>query len=103
MNTFSNHLEKDDFIKNSTDRSLISYLDKVRIFEITRDVTLEYRGRGKWAVVINGNWVINKEGNKEYEPMPSYREKDFLERTRFSFKEAKDKAFSIAESMESGD
>lgn len=54
-----------------------------------RDVRIEARqfdtkGEVSSWVVKNCDEVLNKDGEWEYEPMPSSRTDDFLERTRFS-------------------
>lgn len=54
---------------------------------ITIDNT--FRGReDKWAIRQNGR-CLNKDGEWEYEPMPSSRDEDFFARCRFSLDEAK--------------
>lgn len=54
------------------------------------DLRIEDCGHGKWAV-RSGGQCFNKQGEWEYEPLPSSRDDEFLERCRFnSFIEAKD-------------
>jgi hypothetical protein len=45
-------------------------------------VTVEYRGRGKWAVKALGQ-CYDRDGNGEDEGLPSGRTDEFLERFRF--------------------
>lgn len=54
------------------------------------EVRLEARRRhgedafpSAWAVVLNGSWVLNREGQWEDEPSPSSRTPEFLARTRW--------------------
>ncbi len=49
---------------------------------------IEERGNDLWAVT-DGAYVLNTNGEWEYEPFPSSRTKEFIARTRFSFSEAK--------------
>jgi hypothetical protein len=56
-------------------------------FERDEDVTVEYRGDGRWAV-CSGRSCLNTDGDFEYEAMPSNRTDDFFVRCRFSFDEA---------------
>lgn len=49
-------------------------------------VTVELRSRyddpPRWGVLVAGR-ALNKSGEIEYEPLPSSRDADFLERTRY--------------------
>lgn len=45
-------------------------------------LTVEYRGRGLWAV-LDGPFALNADGVKDYEPRPSAREDDWLTTHRF--------------------
>lgn len=47
-----------------------------------RDVVIEDRGSGRWAVLY-GTQCLSKSGEMEYEAMPSSRDEDFLKRCRF--------------------
>ena len=47
------------------------------------DAVSQIDGSKKWAVRRNGN-CLGKGGEWEYEPMPSSRDDEFLERCRFS-------------------
>lgn len=49
-------------------------------------LTVEKRGEG-WAVRL-GTYVLNRSGSFEYEPMPSNRSAEFVERTRYTREEA---------------
>lgn len=51
-------------------------------------VEVEWRSDDKFAVK-HGGMVLTKEGEWEYEPMPSSRTDEFKERTRFDFETAK--------------
>lgn len=55
-------------------------------------LTMEQRdGSAKWAVDDNRGCVLNKNGEWEYQPSPSNRDDEFLERCRFaSMKDAAD-------------
>lgn len=55
---------------------------------------VEARGQG-WWVVTNGGAVLNKDGQWEYEPLPSSRTDEFLARTRFTLSEAVKEARGI--------
>lgn len=47
------------------------------------DVTVEYRGKGRWAVKHLSS-CYDAEGIPDWEPIPSSREDDWLDRFRFS-------------------
>ena len=71
--------------------ALFKRLDSATQFEFNEDVTIEMR-RGlkgeRWTIARRG-FCLNKENDWEYEPMPSTRTEEFIERTRFdSFEEA---------------
>lgn len=53
----------------------------------TWTLTVEERGDDSWAVKKMGS-CLNVDGEWEYEPSPSNREDDFLERCRFTEEEA---------------
>lgn len=66
------------------------------VYEIDEETTAERVrqkfGSEKWAVRRNGR-VLNKQGEWEWEPMPSSRDEEFLARCRFpTFVEAIDAA-----------
>ena len=65
--------------------SLEDLLSCATRFSISDNVKIEFRGNKMWVVTVEGHWVLNKEGKTEYEPSPSNRTKDFIERTRFDF------------------
>jgi hypothetical protein len=54
-------------------------------------VRVTWRGGHNYAVAHLG-WVLNRDGAWEYEPIPSSREDDFIERTRFDY----DTAYRLA-------
>lgn len=45
-------------------------------------IKVEYRGKDKWAIT-NSDLVLNKHNEWEYEPLPSSRTDEFIQRTRF--------------------
>lgn len=51
-------------------------------------VFVAYRGFGKFAVESETG-VVNNNLESEWEPQPSSRDNDFIERTRFSIEKAK--------------
>lgn len=61
-------------------------------FQLAEDVFVEKRGEGKWCVRAFGNTVVDRDLNRQYEPMPSSRTEEFIAATRFSL----DEAFDIA-------
>jgi hypothetical protein len=74
-------------------------IDKAVIFEIGYDkdgyhVTVEKRSDGRWAVVQLG-FVLNDVEEWEYECLPSNRSDEFLERTRYPFDVAMEKAKKV--------
>ncbi len=54
---------------------------------LVRDLRIEWRGETGWTVSYNGT-VLNRFGQMEYEPLPSSRTDEFIERTRYSLEEA---------------
>jgi hypothetical protein len=56
---------------------------------------VEYRGRGLWCVT-DGFFCLGKEGDWEYEPMPSEREDGWLETHRFDLDTALELAKGFA-------
>jgi len=50
---------------------------------------VEQRSSDLWAVIDTCGEVLNKKGEWEYEPMPSGRDQEFIDRTRFTLKEAR--------------
>jgi hypothetical protein len=63
--------------------------------------TIEARGGGLWAVLEDDAFCLNREGEFEYEPQPSARDKAFLKRCRFSLQEALVAASAAASSSSS--
>jgi hypothetical protein len=51
-------------------------------------VRVEWRGDGRWAVILRGSWCIDAEGNTEYESIPSERSDEFKATFRFGRDEA---------------
>lgn len=60
-------------------------------FDTSRDVRVESRGAGLWAIIDCGK-VLNKDNELEYESLPSNRTDEFIERTRFTLDEALNRA-----------
>lgn len=56
-------------------------------FESNPRIKVEWRGTGLWAIT-NAGHCLNKDNQWEYEPLPSNRSDDFIERTRFTLNEA---------------
>jgi hypothetical protein len=52
-----------------------------------RELRVERRGPEAWAV-REGASVVNRDGEREHEPMPSSRDEAFIARTRFGLAEA---------------
>jgi hypothetical protein len=59
------------------------------------ELTVEYRGRGKWAVTRMGS-CYNRKGERGHESPPSGRTEEFLNEFRFSFEEAVEIAERVA-------
>ena len=59
----------------------------VRDSELQGRLTMDYTGKGKWAIRF-AHQCLSKKGNWIYEPMPSSRTESFFKKTRFGFKEA---------------
>jgi len=73
-------------------------LGKAIVFKFTEGrlpITVESRGDGLWAVCDPG-FCLNRDGEFEAESLPSNRTEDFIERTRFSFDEAWERAEKVA-------
>lgn len=51
------------------------------------DARIESRGDGMWVITDGAN-CLSKEGSWLYEPLPSRRDKLFLDRTRYSLDDA---------------
>ncbi len=64
-------------------------------FEHDRDLRVEWRGTGLWAVV-QGGACLNKEGQWEYEPLPSSRDEAFFDRCRYTLDQALRLALTVA-------
>jgi len=69
--------------------TLLEIIESASAFLIDkeRDLRVERRGAKDWAI-CEGASVINRVGAREYEPMPSSRDEDFIARTRFPLAEA---------------
>lgn len=51
------------------------------------EITVQKRSATQWCV-SNGASVWSKDGQWEYEPLPSNRDEEFFQRTRYSLDEA---------------
>ena len=51
-------------------------------------ISIEFRGDSQWAVLEDSSYCLNRDGEFEYEPLPSSRDEAFLKRCRFSLQEA---------------
>ena len=60
----------------------------VYVVDAERDLRVERRGVDEWAVCEGARSVVNRDGEREHEPMPSARDEDFLARARFPLPEA---------------
>ena len=56
-------------------------------FEGVRDFKVEWRGGDSWAIVESCQ-CYNKNGRWEFEPSPSNRTDEFIERTRWTLEDA---------------
>lgn len=70
--------------------------------EDARDLRIEWRGAGTWAVTESG-CCLNDKGEWEYEPHPSSRSNEFIQRTRFPFEDAVRRANEILGAQDGGD
>ncbi len=74
---------------------IVPFVSEYRFTE-DRDIRVTMRmsqdGTHRWAV-FNGSSCLNTLGEWEYEPMPSSREEEYLERTRYT----KDEALRLAQ------
>lgn len=52
-----------------------------------KDICIESRGYGHWAIT-HWNNVLAKDGEWEYEPLPSSRNDEFIKRTRWNSAQA---------------
>lgn len=57
------------------------------LVDAERDIRVERRGPEAWAVREMAS-VVNRDGEREREPMPSSRDEDFIARTRYTLAEA---------------
>lgn len=69
--------------------TLLEVIRSASVFLVDQDSDLrvERRGAAAWAVCEGGS-VVNRDGGRELEPMPSSRDDDFIARTRFPLAEA---------------
>jgi hypothetical protein len=73
---------------------------------VTPEISLEDRDpegrhpeRGGWAITRAGS-CFNREGEWEWEPLPSSRDDEYLMRNRYTFVEAVEKAQALAKLAE---
>jgi hypothetical protein len=59
-------------------------------------VDVEYAGRGRWAVRQRGHSCYDIDGNTSWEPIPSEREDEWLDRHRFDLDTALELARKVA-------
>lgn len=52
------------------------------------DVTVEYRGVGRWSIMHRGCFCLGRDGEWEYESIPSERREEWLTEHRFTESEA---------------
>lgn len=78
-----------------TKYSVGGYPDPESINAHLYDVDVEYRGKGRWAVCWMGR-CYDKDGVADYEPIPSSREDDWLDRFRF---DSSDDALEVAKKV----
>lgn len=64
-------------------------ISQYRYGEGSSAIYIEDRGNDTWAIT-NGSSCLNTDFQWEWESMPSSRTDDFLKRTRYTLKEAKD-------------
>lgn len=69
-----------DWMRDSADMLIASESD-------TWSVSVEWRGRGKWAVYRLGS-CLSADGQWDYEPSPSNREDEWLDAHRFDLETA---------------
>lgn len=62
-------------------------------FQYDTDISIEKRSENQWCVCVGSGWVLSKEADVMFEPMPSNRTDDFIAATRFTLAQA----FEIAE------
>jgi hypothetical protein len=60
---------------------------EIYLVDEKRDIRVERRGPDAWAVREMAS-VVNRDGEREREPMPSSRDEAFSARTRFGLREA---------------
>jgi hypothetical protein len=58
-------------------------------------ITVEYRGAGRWAV-LDGRYCLGRDGDWEYEPLPSARDEEWLAGHRFDLDTAQQLAKQAA-------
>lgn len=63
-----------------------------RIAVVLRDDRSKKMDDWKWSVTRHTGSVLNRDGEWEYEPVPSSRDDGFLARTRYSLSEAQEMA-----------
>jgi hypothetical protein len=68
---------------------LLEVIRSASVFMVDKDSDLrvERRSMVAWAV-CEGTYVVNRDGEREHEPMPSSRDEAFIARTRFTLAEA---------------
>lgn len=71
----------EDLVKFATQFTLIPGSSN-RPFGHVYELKVEWRGGDAW-VIVDSSYVLNREGEWEYEPLPSSRTEQFITRTRW--------------------
>jgi len=67
-----------------SDEALAKHLfPKATRFSVNKSINIESRGENVWAICSIFGQCLNKQMEWEYEPLPSSRTEDFIDRTRF--------------------
>jgi hypothetical protein len=74
-------MTNEDLVKWATTFTLIRYSSN-RPFGHVAELKVERRGEDAWAI-IDSNYALNRNGEWEYEPLPSSRDDEFILRTRW--------------------
>jgi hypothetical protein len=83
LGAVSHPMDPEDF----TEEQQRDLLARALSFRFDDDITIVHRGATGWAV-STGSATVNTDLEAEYEPMPSGRSEEYIERTRFTLAEA---------------
>ena len=73
----------EEMLACATEFTLISFDPRRRqLVGHIRDLKVAYRAEAAWAIV-GDSYVLNRDGEWEYEPFPSSRDEDFFARCRW--------------------